>query len=138
MRRVVTGFSYGVLALAVSLAACTSSQPRTNITGKGGLPTNQVGEGTGTAGAVVSIPPELMYPGAVEVEGRPMFYDTKASGDTVKAWILQTLPGAAQVDESNKNWQTFRGTEWTIELYDNSGTATIRYMSNKFLPKTTS
>jgi len=122
----------GLLGLLL-VVGCSTAKPRTGVVGKGGLPTNQVGEGAGNAGAALTVPPELLYPGATEIEGRPFFYQTSASVDTVDTWIRANLPGATPIDEDNKKFRTFRGTEWTLELYDNGGQGVIRYMSNKYL-----
>jgi len=114
-------------------SGCTKAAPRTNTLGKGGLPTNQVGEGAGTAGQAVTIPPELLYPAAKEIEGRPFYYQTSVSQAVAKTWVEANLPGVVQIDADNKTKMTFKGTDWTLEIYDNNGQAVLRYMSNKFL-----
>lgn len=124
---------FGLLLVGSLLLGCSKAAPRTNMLGKGGLPTNQVGEGAGAAGQAVTIPPDLLYPGATEIEGRPFYYQTTASKDAAKTWVEANLPGATQIDADNKTKMTFKGSDWTLEIYDNNGQAVIRYMSNQFL-----
>ena len=125
------------LGLSLSLSACPASKPVMKAKlGRGGLPTNDMSGVTaqGTAGVVMTVPADLLYPGAKEIKGRPFFYQTGDTVDKVLGWCKEHIPGATELEVS-KQFRTLQGTEWSVDIYDESGGAVVKYVNTKYRPK---
>jgi len=124
----------GITLLAMAaFTGCPGNTVAKSQLGKGGLPTNNM-EGLhaeGTAGTAMTVPPELLYPGAKEIKGRPFFYQTNVSADTAMAWCKEHIAGATEIEVA-KAFKTLQGTEWTVDIYNEAGGAVIKYTNNKY------
>lgn len=123
-----------LLGTVAGLSGCGGPKAKTAPLGKGGLPTNNI-EGMASAGqegTVLAVPAEMLYPGATEIEGRPYYYRTDATVAEARAWVEANIPGAVGVDEDNEAYHTYKGKEWTVEVWDDDGKAVLRYAATRF------
>ncbi|MEO7992821.1 MAG: hypothetical protein ABI743_00350 [bacterium] len=125
-----------LLACSLVLSACPQEKAKTGTLGKGGLPTNTIAPGAGVegTGTALAVPPEIIYPGATEIAGRPHFYQTDASIDVVYQWLVDHVPGAGDRKPLDSD-KMLVSPDWTMELYGGGGKAVVRYKNKKFLGK---